>query len=63
MLLVGRDIEESNNTDTLSWRTVRWDIYMHDDKDMILEELLDDIKEDTERCVWSSIISTLLLLR
>ena len=56
MLLVGRDIEESNNMDTLSWRTVRWDIY----KDMILEELQDDIKEDTERCVWSSILSTLL---
>ena len=34
--------------------------YINDDKDMILEELLDDIKEDTERCVWSSILSTLL---
>ena len=25
--------------------------YIHDDKDMILEELLDDIKEDTEMYV------------
>jgi hypothetical protein len=34
--------------------------YIHDDKDMILEELLDDIKEDTERCVFYSTLSTLL---
>ena len=37
--------------------------YIHDDKDMILEELLDDIKEDTERCMFDLVLYLLFYLK